>query len=127
MQWLFMSVSFPNEFGVSCPVLVKRGREVKNYNIITNTLNFCSFLEKRTKLISPLTEGFQDKTNVYLFWLCLPTAVCVCVLGLAAVCTSFCPGTARGENKLWEELCIEHKILLEPWHQRRTGCAGSWD
>lgn len=36
----------------------------------------------------------------------------MCILGLAAVYASFCPGTERGENNLWEELCIELNILL---------------
>lgn len=88
-----MSVSFPSEFGVSCPVPVRWGREVRNYNIIiiTSILNFSSFLEKRPKLISPLTEGFQDKTNDYLFWLCLLTANhCVC-FGISCSICQFLP------------------------------------
>lgn len=82
MRLLSVSVSFPSKFGVSCPVLVKWGRGVRNYNIvvITSMLNFSNCLEERPKLISPLKERLQDKTKHYLFWLCLLIAnphVCV--------------------------------------------------
>jgi len=48
-------------------------------------------------------------------------------LGFAAAYAGFCPGTERGEKNLWEEIYVGLNTLMEPWHQRRTGCAGSWD